>query len=114
MMMTSANYGHIDSIDAHTGEQVIFIELAKAVFFTQTHTLMKWTLYFKCFLLCLLFWLLRCLFLNICCYHIPSVYVLVKFVLYSGKWNLKVTPVNYERYLVFHKTKLISDVPIEI
>ena len=43
------------------------------------------------------------MFLNICCCHIPFVYVLVKFMLYLWKRNPKVTPVNYWRYLVLHK-----------
>ena len=31
------------------------------------------------------------------------VYVLVKFVLYLWKQNLKITPVNYRRYLVLYR-----------
>ena len=45
ILFTSANYGHINSIDfpnmytcTHTSEQINFIELAIAVFFTHTHT----------------------------------------------------------------------------
>ena len=44
------------------------------------------------------------MFLNICCCHITFVYVLVKFVLYLWKRNLKVNPVNYGRYLVLHRS----------
>ena len=49
-------------------------------------------------------WWLNSLFLNIPC-HIPFVYVLVKFVLYLWKRNLKVTLVNCGRYLVLQKYK---------
>ena len=45
------------------------------------------------------------MFLNVCCCHIPFVYMLVKFVLYLWKQNLKVTPVNYGRYLIPHKVQ---------
>ena len=57
------------------GEQIIFIEQAIAVFSTYTHThVHKMNIVFQLFLL----GLLNCLFLNICCCHIPFVYVLVE------------------------------------
>ena len=49
------------------------------------------------------------MFLNICCCHIPFVYVLVKFVLYLWKRSLEVTSVNYGRYRVLHKFTKSSD-----
>ena len=77
ILFTSAKYGHIDSIDfpnmytrTHERRNHIFIQLATAVF--------------ELFLSCLL-WLLNCLFLYVCCCHIPFVYVLVKSVLYWWK-----------------------------
>ena len=51
---------------------------------------------------CLSLWLLNCLFLNICCCHITFIYMPVKFVLYLWKQNLRVTPVNYRRYIVLY------------
>ena len=95
ILLTSANYGHTDSIDfpnmytrTHGRTNHIFIEQLIAVFSTYIHThAHKMNIV----------WLLNCLFLNICCCHIPFVYVLLKFELYLWKRNRTVTPVNYER-----------------
>ena len=87
---------------AHSGDQIVFIELTidELSTYTRAHE-MNIVIWF--ILSCLLLWLLTFLFLNICCCHIPFVYVLVKFVLYLWKRNLKVTPVNYGRYFFLYK-----------
>ena len=48
------------------------------------------------------------MFLGVRCCHIPFVFLLIKFVLYLWKLNLKVTPVNYGRYSVHHKVTIVS------
>ena len=74
-----------------------------SIFYIHTHA-HKMNIVF--FLSCLL-WLLNCLFLNVRCGHFLFVYVLVKFVLYLWKLNLKVTPVNYGRYSVHYRRSIL-------
>ena len=91
-------------VHTHTRANKSFFYWTGYVFYTHTHThTHKMNIIFWLFLSFLLLWISNCLFLNICWCHIPFVDVMVKFMLYLRRRILKVTSVNYGRYLVLHK-----------